>query len=131
MVKQSVNWDYRWGQIVGRAWADQDFNLRLRTDPAGVLTEYDLTPPAGVRVEILDDAACAPADSEGVLHLVLPGKPSAEQLSEDDLTSATSPIAVARCGCGGCHGCGGCGGCGGCVVTCVWCYYQSTDVVEN
>jgi len=131
MVKQSVNWDYRWGQIVGRAWADKDFNQRLLADPAGVLAEYDLAPPVGVRIEILEDASCEPVDSDEVMRLVLPSKPSANLLCEEDLCSTVGPVAAARCGCGGCHGCGGCGGCGGCVVTCIWCYYQAAQFDEN
>ena len=35
MLKKSNTWDYRWGQIVGRAWADDGFSQRLRADPAG------------------------------------------------------------------------------------------------
>lgn len=129
MFKQSVNWDYRWGQIVGRAWADSDFNRRLLADPASVLTEYDLRPPAGVRINVLEDAEHVPADTESVMHLVLPSKPSAMELSDEELCSPGT--AVARCGCGGCHGCGGCGGCGGCVVTCIWCYYALPDSEMN
>ena len=85
MSRKSNNWDYQWGQIVGRAWADDGFNQRLRTDPAGVLTEYDLPPPAGVRIEVLEDPDRVPEDTDGVMHLVLPGKPSAAELSEEEL----------------------------------------------
>jgi hypothetical protein len=125
MLKNSINWDYQWGQIVGRAWADNDFNQRLLADPAGVLKEYDLPPPPGVRIEVLEDPDRVPEDTDGVMHLVLPGKPSAAELCEDELCSFGSAVAVARCGCGGC-GCRGCGGCGGCV----WCYH-SPEPNEN
>jgi hypothetical protein len=126
MSKKSSNWDYQWGQIVGRAWADDSFNQRLRSDPAGVLSEYGLPPfvdekGAGLRIEVLDGHPDRnPEDTDGVMHLVLPGKPSAAELSEEDLCSAGGPVAVARCGGGGCHSCGGCGGCGGCAA-CIWC----------
>jgi hypothetical protein len=124
MLKQSVNWDYQWGQIVGRAWGDDDFNQRLLADPAGVLKEYDLPPPVGLRIEVLEACDRVPEDTDRVMHLVLPGKPSAAELSEEELCSAGGPVAADRCGCGGCHGCGGCRGCGGCggCVACVWCY---------
>jgi hypothetical protein len=116
MFKQSLNWDYQWGQIVGRAWADDEFSQRLVADPISVLREYDMPPPAGLRVVVLADPERVPEDSAGVMHLALPGKPSATELSEEDLRS---PVGVDRCGCGGCGcGCGGCRGCGGCV----WCY---------
>lgn len=117
MFTQSVNWDYQWGQIVGRAWADDEFSQRLLADPISVLREYDMPPPSGLRIEVLADPEQVPEDTAGVMHLVLPGKPSAAELSEDDLSSIGGPVGADRCGCGGC-GCGGCRGCGACV----WCY---------
>jgi hypothetical protein len=122
MLTQTVNWDYQWSQIVGRAWADDHFNQRLLADPAAVLAEYDMPAPAGVRVEVLQNPDRVPEPTEGVMRLVLPGKPSAAELSEDELCSASTIVDAARCGCRGCHACGGCGGCGGCVTACVWCY---------
>ena len=121
MSKRSNNWEFQWGQIVGRAWSDDDFSQRLRANPAEVLKEYDLPPPAGMRIEVLEDPGSVPEDSEDVMHLILPGKPSAAELCEEELCAAGSAVAAARCGCGGCHGCGGCGGCGGCIA-CVWCF---------
>jgi hypothetical protein len=118
MSQKTSNWDYQWGQIVGRAWADSDFSQRLRTDPAGVLAEYGLPLSADLRIEVLENPESVPEDTASVMHLVLPSRPSVAELSEDDLYSVGSPVAVDRCGCGGCHHCGGCGGC----IGCVWCY---------
>src|ERR1700761_6008233 len=120
MPEKSDNWDFQWGQIVGRAWADKEFDQRLRADPAGILTEYGLLPSSGLRIEVLDDTGLVPEDTDAVMHLVLPAKPSTAALSEDDLCSVSGPVAVDRCGCGGCR-CGACGGCGTCGG-CVWCY---------
>ena len=120
MFKQSLNWEYQWGQIVGRAWADDEFSQRLLADPISVLREYDMPPPAGLRVEVLADPERLPEDTAGVMHLALPGKPSAAELSEEDLCSREGSVGVDRCGCGGC-GCGGCRGCRGCSG-CAWCY---------
>jgi hypothetical protein len=116
MLGQSVNWDYRWGQIVGRAWADDDFKQRLLADPAGALKEYDLPPPAGLRIEVLEDPDRVPEDTDGVMHLVLPGKPSAAELSVDELCRVGGAVAADRCGCEWCHRCQRChcGWCGGC-----------------
>jgi hypothetical protein len=116
MLGQSVNWDYQWGQIVARAWAEDDFKQRLLADPAAILREYDLTPPAGVRVEVLEDSDRVAQDTDGVIHLVLPGKPSAVELSEDELCSVGGPVAADRCGCERCHRCYRCHceWCGGC-----------------
>jgi hypothetical protein len=118
MLKQSVNWDYQWGQIVSRAWGDNNFNQRLISDPTSVLAEYDLPLPAGQRVAVLENPHQIPEDTDDVMHLVLPGKPSDSELSEEELGGAGGIVAADRCGCHGCHGCGGCGGC----VACVWCY---------
>jgi hypothetical protein len=133
MLKQAVNWDYQWGQIVGRAWADDDFNRRLMADPTGVLAEYNLRAPAGLRIKVLEAPDQVPEDTDAIMHLVLPNKPSESELSDDDLCSVGGgAVAGERCGCGGCHHCGGCGGCGGCgaCVACVWCYH-TPDPGEN
>ncbi len=116
MLKQSANWDFQWGQIVGRAWADDDFKQRLLADPTGALQEYDLPAPAGLRVEVLEEPDWVPNDTDGVMHLVLPGKPSAAELSEEDLCSVGGAVGAERCGCGSCHRCHRCycGWCGGC-----------------
>ena len=116
MTKKSNNWEYQWGQIVGRAWADDGFNQRLRADPAGVLTEYDLAPPAGLRVELLEESEWVPESTDEVFYLVLPAKPSDDELSEDELCSVGAPATARRCGCSWCHRCYHCHceWCGGC-----------------
>jgi hypothetical protein len=116
MLRQSVNWDYKWSQIVGRAWADDNFKKRLLANPAGALNEYDLPSPAGLRIEVLDNPNRVPEDTDGVMHLVLPGKPSAAELSEDELCSVGGSGAVNRCGCEDCHRCEQCHRC-----HCEWC----------
>jgi hypothetical protein len=114
MVRQSVNWDYQWSQIVGRAWADNDFKQRLLDHPEGVLKEYNLPPPVGVRIEVSENPDWAPENTDDVMRLVLPGKPSAAELSEDELCSVGGAVAADRCGCGWCHHCHHCEWCGGC-----------------
>jgi hypothetical protein len=103
VLGQMVNWDFQWSQIVGRAWADDAFKQRLLADPAAVLEDYDLAPPAGLRVEVHEEPTGVPPATDAVRYLVLPVKPSEEELSEDDL-----------CGVGGRTGCGGCRACGVC-----------------
>ncbi len=112
MLGQAVDWDMQWGQVVGRAWADDAFKQRLLAEPATTLQEYGLTPPAGRRIEIVEGAA----STEGgeTIRLVLPAKPGAEELSEDELSSTGDDAAVMRCGwcrCERCHRCEWCGGC--------------------
>jgi len=116
MLEQSVNWDCQWGQIVARAWADGNFKQRLFADPAATLREYELTPPADYRIAVFEESDPVPQDADGVLHLVLPGKPSSADLSEEELFSGGGAVGVDRCGCGGCFRCHrcACGWCGGC-----------------
>jgi hypothetical protein len=116
MLRQSVNWDYQWGQVIGRAWADDDFKQRLLADPVEVLEEYDMPPPVGLRIEVLEDPDQVPEDTDSVMHLVLPRKPSAAELSEDELCSVGGAVSDARCGCERCHRCERCHceWCGGC-----------------
>jgi hypothetical protein len=116
MLGQPVNWDYQWGQIVGRAWADEGFKQRLLADPAAVLKEYDLAPPSGVNVELLQESDWVPESTDETLYLVLPVKPSDDELSEDELCSVGGAVAAKRCGCewcSRCHRCH-CEWCGGC-----------------
>jgi hypothetical protein len=112
MLGQAVNWDYRWGQIVGRAWADDDFKRQLLADPAGALQEYELTPPPGVRITVLEAPDEVPAEADGVRYLVLPAKPSAEELSEDELCSLSGTVVGVNycewCRCERCHHCERC-----------------------
>jgi hypothetical protein len=113
MRGQPVNWDYQWGQIVGRAWADDGFKQRLLADPATVLRECDLAPAAGRRVEVLEDSEWTPESTDEVLYLTLPVKPSDEELSEEELCSVGGSPGVNRCGCDWCHRCHHC--------HCDWC----------
>jgi len=115
MLEQLVNWDYQWGQIVGRAWTDGDFKQRLLANPAGALQEYEVVLPAGLRVEVLDTPGRVPESTSEVVYLVLPARPSDEDLSEDELCSVGGAVAADRCGCEWCrcHRCR-CEWCGGC-----------------
>jgi hypothetical protein len=117
MIGQLVNWDYLWGQIVARAWANHDFKQRLLTDPLGVLDEYDVAVPAGFRLEVIEDSQPVPENTGPVHYLVLPARPSDEDLSEDELCSVGGAQAAERCGCEWCQRCERCHRC----ERCEWC----------
>jgi hypothetical protein len=87
-------------QLVAKTWADEVFKKRLIADPAAVLKEAGLEVPEGVKVKVVED-------TDTVMHLVLPPKPSEDELSEEQLSQAA-----------GGHCSGGCGGCGGCRCGC-------------
>ena len=102
--------DKQWGQIIARAWADEEFKARLVSSPKAVLREYGLEMAPGIEVRVVED-------TEEVRHFVLPPSPTGE-LSEEELSPAAG--ADSHCGiCGGCRRCGGCGcGCGRCGCGC-------------
>ncbi len=104
------DWELRWGLLVADAWEDDALKKRLLSDPAAVLKERGITTPPNVQIKTIEDTA-------NVMHLVLPMKPAAAELSEEELST------VAGGWCGGCHGCHGCGcrGCRGCGVGCRGC----------
>ena len=49
------DFEYQWGQLVARAWADPAFKAKLLADPAGVLKENGLTPPAGKQFKVVEN----------------------------------------------------------------------------
>ena len=102
MRGQAANWDYQWGEIVGRAWVDEAFKARLLAGPMAALKEYDLTVPEGVRLQVLEDPDTIPEDTNEVFYLVLPGRPPAEDLSEEELCGVGGDVITARCGCERC-----------------------------
>ena len=98
----AANFEYQWGQLVARAWAEPAFKAKLLADPAGVLKENGLTPPAGITIKVVEN-------TDKVLNLVLPVKPAPQELSEEELHR----VAGGHRGHEGCFRCGeGCRRCG-------------------
>jgi hypothetical protein len=116
MVGRKADFEARWSQLVAKAWADDAFRRRLIADPATVLAEHGLVVPAGVTVKVVEN-------TDKLVYLTLPVKPSPEELSEEELRDAVagwswgSQVCLCRterCRCGRCERCGGCGGCERC-----------------
>ena len=74
----AADFEYQWSQLVARAWGDAAFKKKLLADPAGVLKENGLLVPAGIKIVVVEN-------TEKVLHLTLPIRPAAEELSEEEL----------------------------------------------
>lgn len=74
----------RIAQIVSRAWRDEVFRYRLLSDPARTLRAEGVSIPQGVEVRILED-------TDQVLHVVLPIKPSSQELSEEEFRVSGRP----------------------------------------
>ncbi len=75
------------GQLIAKAWADEDFKKQLIANPKEVGKEYGLGAPEGVEVKVLEN-------TDKVFHFVLPPKPS-DELSDDDLDDVSGG---GRCG---------------------------------
>jgi hypothetical protein len=98
MIEQ-ISQEQVWGQIVARAWSDEDFKQRLLSDPRDVLTEYGLEMPDGAALRVVQD-------TPEVHHLVLPVSPEGDLADEELVGTAVMDSFSGFCGwCGRC-GCG-------------------------
>ena len=67
----------QYGQVVAKAWADEDFKQRLLANPAATLQAEGIAVPQGVELRAVEN-------TDKVLYFMLPPKPSAE-LSDEQL----------------------------------------------
>ena len=65
----------RLGEVILKAWTDEDYLQRLRDDPAAALDEEGIPVRPGVKVVLHED-------TEEVNHLVLPIKPVDLEVSD-------------------------------------------------
>jgi hypothetical protein len=73
-----------WGRLVAKSWEDDAFKQRLMANPIAVLKEYGVEVRPGVEVKVVEGRA-APEFGENAVVLSIPPKPSAEELSEEEL----------------------------------------------
>lgn len=98
-MTQLLSQDRAWGQIIARAWSDEDFKDRLVSDPRAVLAEYGIEAPEGVEIKVVED-------TDAVRHITLPLSPAGELADEELVGSAGADSYCGFCGyCGRC-GCG-------------------------
>jgi hypothetical protein len=69
------------GQLIAKAWADEAFKARLKSDPRGALAEAGFDVPQGHNVRVVEDTA-------DTTHVVLPVRPS--NISDEQLSSQAS-----------------------------------------
>jgi len=70
------------GEVILKAWTDEDFKQRLLADPATVLQENGVQIPPGVGVKVVED-------TNDVNYLVLPAKPTNMEISDFQSGDAT------------------------------------------
>jgi hypothetical protein len=68
------------GKILAKAWEDDVFKQRLLKDPKAVLNEEGLETHPTLEIRAVEN-------TEKVFHLVIPPKPDAAELSDDQLQS--------------------------------------------
>lgn len=74
-------------QVISKALADEEFKRRLVADATAVLKEEGVVIPQSVEVRAVED-------TETVIHIVIPSKPTAVELSDDELASVAGGIFV-------------------------------------
>ena len=112
MIRQ-ISDDLLWSQIVARAWCDEGYMRRLRSDPRNVLAEHGMEAPEGREVLVVEGAEVLVEDTDTARRLVLPAGPP-DELMEEDLFGAP----VAQCFSAACAACAACGLCGRCACRC-------------
>lgn len=70
------------GQLVARAWAEEDFKQRLLSNPMAVLKEEGITVPEGLQIKVVEN-------SDTVFHFILPQRPVNNELSDAQLAAVT------------------------------------------
>jgi hypothetical protein len=106
-MAEQLDFEEAWQQLVAKAWSDPALKAKLLADPVAAMKDNGLIVPAGITIKVLEN-------TDKVINLVLPVKPSAAELSQEELQQAAGGY-CRRCGCGRC-GCG-CERCG-----CARCY---------
>lgn len=65
-------------KIISKAWMDEGFKKKLLADPSAALKDEGVEIPKGIEIRAVEN-------TDKVLHVVLPKKPSSAELSDDQL----------------------------------------------
>lgn len=71
-------WKKKYGKIVVKAWTDEEFRMRLMSDPKCVFKENGIDVPDNVEIKVVEN-------TNNVVHLTLPPKPKEVDLSDKEL----------------------------------------------
>lgn len=55
----------QWAKIITKAWADEDFKVRLIAEPVAVLKEEGIEVPEGITIKVIEN-------TDNVTHVVIP-----------------------------------------------------------
>lgn len=83
-------------QVIAHSWGDPDYRAKLLADPAGTLADdAGFRVPEGKRIVIVED-------TDDVIHLVLPARPT--ELSDEELDSVSGGACSTGICCGTAEG---------------------------
>jgi hypothetical protein len=74
------DWQQKWGALVAKSWEDDKLRDRLMKDAGAVLKENGIEIPPGVEVKVVQN-------TNNVIHLPMPPKPSSDEISEEELAA--------------------------------------------
>ncbi len=78
--------DKRYGQLIAKAWADEEFKARLKADPKAAMAEVGMDLAEGVEIEVVESTL-------EKIYLVIPPKPEpVGELSDEDLEKVAGGI---------------------------------------
>ncbi len=101
---QQLSDDLLWSQLVARAWCDEGFMERLRSNPRAVLAEHGLEVPDDTEVQVMEGTeARVVDDTDTARHFILPDRPP-EELTDEELVGGAVGWWCAACG--RCYRCG-------------------------
>lgn len=72
------------GQLIAKAWSDDGFKQKLLSNPAETLQAEGMDIPAGVELRAVEN-------TDKLMHLVLPAKPTGE-LSDENLDQVAGGV---------------------------------------
>jgi hypothetical protein len=73
-------------RIIAKAWSDPAFKRRLMSDPKGVAKEFGFSVPEHVELRVVEN-------TEHLVHVVVPVRPSADILSDEQLDAVAGGMA--------------------------------------
>ena len=78
--------DKRYGQLIAKAWADEEFKAKLKADPKAAMAEVGMDLAEGVEIEVVES-------TPEKAYLVIPPKPEpVGELSDEDLEKVAGGI---------------------------------------
>lgn len=85
-----AEWQVKWGKLVAKTWQDDNLKKQLLNDPMPVLKAHGIELPAGMSAKIVEN-------TDKLLHFPLPPKPSAHDLSEEQLSAVSGGQSKSCC----------------------------------